>query len=232
MIVDYFQYLGEREVQEDSLYVSDDFNFFVVCDGIGSSEGKFASTFLVSKLKKMYDEYPKPFSEISFKNFIHEGITELGNFIDFKSGTTLVTLYLKGTIAYFTHIGDSKLYFWSNNIFYSTRDHSVVQDLFECGVIETENQMKSHPLKNRITKAITSDTHYDQNFIEINSFYGIEKNDVFVLCSDGVIENFTNQEFNEYIASSAPEYHNRIKQLELERAKHSIDNSSLIFIQI
>jgi len=66
-----------------------------------------------------------------------------------------------------------------------TRDHSVVQELFESGVIN-EDEMRSHPSKNIVTSAVSA------NFVTppelyVTSALRVEADEYFI-CSDGVWE--------------------------------------------
>jgi len=64
-----------------------------------------------------------------------------------------------------------------------TEDHSVVMDLVKSGVI-TEDEIRTHPLRNRITKCVGSlrkDTT-DTTWLDLHD------KDVIIMCSDGLWE--------------------------------------------
>ncbi len=78
-----------------------------------------------------------------------------------------------------------------------TEDHSVVMDLVKSGVI-TEDEIRTHPLRNRITKCVGSlrkDTP-DTVWLDLND------KDVIIMCSDGLWE-LVHEDIIRAIVSSA-----------------------------
>ncbi len=64
-----------------------------------------------------------------------------------------------------------------------TDDHSVVMELVHAGVI-TEDEIRSHPLRNRITRCIGSLNEKEPEFL----WYDPQPGDTVILCSDGLWE--------------------------------------------
>ena len=64
-----------------------------------------------------------------------------------------------------------------------TDDHSVVMNLVAAGVI-TENEIRSHPLRNRITKCLGSLGDLEPDFL----WHDLRGGDTLILCSDGLWE--------------------------------------------
>lgn len=64
-----------------------------------------------------------------------------------------------------------------------TDDHSVVMELVQAGVI-TEEEIRSHPLRNRITRCIGSLNEKKPEFL----WYDPRPGDTVILCSDGLWE--------------------------------------------
>lgn len=64
-----------------------------------------------------------------------------------------------------------------------TDDHSVVMNLVAAGVI-TENEIRSHPLRNRITKCLGSLGDLEPDFL----WHNLRGGDTLILCSDGLWE--------------------------------------------
>lgn len=64
-----------------------------------------------------------------------------------------------------------------------SKDHSVVMDLVNSGVI-TEDDIRTHPLRNRITRCVGSlgDEGADVTWHDVN------EDDILILCSDGLWE--------------------------------------------
>jgi PPM family protein phosphatase len=64
-----------------------------------------------------------------------------------------------------------------------TDDHSVVMELVQAGVI-TEEEIRSHPLRNRITRCIGSLKEKEPEFV----WYNPRPGETLILCSDGLWE--------------------------------------------
>ncbi|MHB9030546.1 MAG: PP2C family protein-serine/threonine phosphatase, partial [Candidatus Latescibacterota bacterium] len=64
-----------------------------------------------------------------------------------------------------------------------TDDHSVVMGLVQAGVI-TENDIRTHPFRNRITRCVGSLGNQEPDFLR----FVPQKGDVLILCSDGLWE--------------------------------------------
>ncbi|MFC1528618.1 PP2C family protein-serine/threonine phosphatase [Candidatus Latescibacterota bacterium] len=69
------------------------------------------------------------------------------------------------------------------NISRITEDHSVVMELVRSGIIE-EHEIRTHPLRNRITKCAGSTNNNEPDIF----WQDITDGDVLVMCSDGLWE--------------------------------------------
>ncbi len=100
-------------------------------------------------------------------------------------GTTFVGLALYRNRISILHIGDSRVYRARGKDFeLLTRDHTVVQDLLDQGVI-TEKEIGSHPQRAMLTQALVGDGKITPVLIE----HEVKAGDKFLLCSDG-LSNF------------------------------------------
>ena len=95
--------------------------------------------------------------------------------------------------------GDCRVYHISNsNLRRVTRDHSVVQELFEQGDI-TEEDMRHHPHKNIVTSCLVG--NLDRESPEVFTCgVAVKSGDRFLVCSDGVWESIDGVELSEIIA--------------------------------
>jgi protein phosphatase len=64
-----------------------------------------------------------------------------------------------------------------------TDDHSVVMNLVQAGII-TENDIRTHPFRNRITRCVGSLGNQEPDFLT----FVPKKGEVLILCSDGLWE--------------------------------------------
>ncbi len=97
-------------------------------------------------------------------------------------GTTLVACLFYDNFLTVGHVGDSRLYrMRSDALEQVTRDHSLLQEQIDSGLITKEDARSSHN-KNLVTRAVGIDPDVDG---EIHS-YDVQVGDIFLLCSDGL----------------------------------------------
>ena len=191
--------IGQRPNQEDSIAQWDN-RLFVLCDGMGGHEkGEVASQTVCQSLVKWFEENIKDdsFSDDQLREAIEYAYTELDKYDDGsprKMGTTLTLLYIHAQGITAAHIGDSRIYHIRPGVgvLYQSRDHSLVFDLFQAGEI-TYDEMATFSQKNIVTRAMTpgEDNRMRPDIIHITD---IQSGDYFYMCSDGMLEQMSNDE--------------------------------------
>ncbi|MDO8685381.1 MAG: Stp1/IreP family PP2C-type Ser/Thr phosphatase [Clostridiales bacterium] len=97
-------------------------------------------------------------------------------------GTTIVAALISGDWITIAHAGDSRAYLIRNGMIKSlTNDHSLVQELLQNGSL-TEDEVRHHPGKNVVTRALGCMDFLDVDIIEDDILPG----DVYILCTDGL----------------------------------------------
>ncbi len=97
-------------------------------------------------------------------------------------GTTLVVALLFDNRLSVAHIGDSRLYrLRGDTLEQVTRDHSLLQEQIDAGMITPEMARKSQN-KNLVTRAVGIEPEVEP---EIHT-YDAQEGDIFLLCSDGL----------------------------------------------
>jgi PPM family protein phosphatase len=97
-------------------------------------------------------------------------------------GTTVVAVWFYGEQLSIAHVGDSRLYRLRDNELKSlTKDHSVLQQLIDVGLIE-EKQAWHAPNRNLITRALGVKEQVEVDLQE----HKVHSNDLYLLCSDGL----------------------------------------------
>ena len=199
--------LGERDNQEDSIYPlldcgdADD-HLFILCDGMGGLDcGEIASATVCDALSRYVKKNFVPRSCFTEEQFIHAlsfAYDELDKSDNQESthrmGTTLTFLLIHGGGVIAAHIGDSRIYHIrpsEKKIMWQSRDHSLVQDLVDIGEI-SKDEMKSHPRRNVITRAMMP--HNDRDHADIHQITDIQAGDYFYMCSDGMVETMEDDE--------------------------------------
>jgi len=183
----------KRTNNEDAFVVRPEMNLFAVADGMGgAAAGEVASQMFVETSlevfsthserseKKMLELVQEVFRlanerilQHAMENPHHQGLgctAELMIFLDQN--------YVLG------HVGDSRVYlFRRGQLRQLTRDHSLVQDQIEQGLL-TPIEARNHSLRNVILRAVGIDETLALDLLRGKSFPG----DVFLLCSDGLTD--------------------------------------------
>ncbi|GAC1454792.1 MAG: hypothetical protein NVSMB7_16910 [Chitinophagaceae bacterium] len=200
----YLHEVGGKKNQEDYIWPAPgtavpDNKIFIVCDGVGGSEnGEIASrmiaeytgnTLLKTPPKDISLPYINDLLAHAKKNLVTHAIA---GGLNKDMATTFTLLILFSNKAFIAWCGDSRVYHIRNGkILYKTSDHSLVNTLVKNGEI-TEQDALLHPQKHIILKAITGDdTAPDAEGHWINDIAG---GDYFMLCTDGLLENISDDE--------------------------------------
>ena len=204
------QELGQRQNQEDSLFpalgksTSDD-RLFVLCDGMGGHEkGEVASATVCETICSSILSGWNPNEALSDELFLqalsaaYDALDAKDNGEERKMGTTLTFLCLHTNGATVAHIGDSRVYQLRPaskkspaRIVFRTQDHSLVNDLVKIGEI-TEEEAKHHPQKNVITRAMQPCQEHRAK-ADIAHLTDIQPGDYFYMCSDGMLEEASDE---------------------------------------
>lgn len=232
--------LGTRDNQEDALWplkpTAND-RLFVLCDGMGGHEhGEVASQTVTQALGKWFAEHVEPNAPLSddqLREAIEYAYTQLDQYADGnpkQMGTTLTMIYFGQHGVTAAHMGDSRIYHIRPDeaLLYISRDHSLVFDLYQSGEINYD-EMKNFKQKNIVTRAMTpgEDHRMRADIIHISD---VKPGDYFYLCSDGMLEEMTDDELFSVVSSDATNEEKR-QQL-INATSGNKDNHSAWLIQI
>ena len=181
-----------RSVNEDSFYISDtDITYLVVADGMGGHKGgQLASKTAIENIK-MFLTASRMDKSKNIRDCLMQSVERANLAIYKKSamendvagmGTTVVLFYEKDGIGYVANVGDSRCYLiHENSITQITKDHSVVQELYDNGAI-SRSEMRTHPNKNIITRALGTNFSVKCDVFQ----FDVEAGDGIILCTDGL----------------------------------------------
>jgi len=185
---------GGRHYNQDRLAYaySRDALLMVVADGMGGHfHGELAAQIAVQMLSDSFRAQAKP-TVSRPAEFLREGFLNAHRAInDYASShklgesprTTCVACLVQDGSAYWAHSGDSRLYYFrAGRPLYRTRDHSLVQQLFESGRINAA-QMATHPERNKIYSCLGGSNFPE---VELSHEIAMRDNDVLLLCTDGL----------------------------------------------
>lgn len=228
--------IGQRPNQEDSIIQWKN-SLFVLCDGMGGHEkGEVASNTVCQSLATWFEQNVNsdaPFTDDQLREALEYAYQQLDQYADGnpkQMGTTLTLLYIHKQGVTAAHIGDSRIYHIRPEVgvLYQSRDHSLVFDLFQSGEISYE-EMLNFNQKNVITRAMTpgEDNRHRPDIIHISD---IQSGDYFYMCSDGMLEQMSNDELATLLSSKAKD-ENKRQQL-IAATSDNQDNHSAWLIHV
>ncbi|SEJ11267.1 protein phosphatase [Propionispira arboris] len=192
-----------RQTNEDS-YVCINPKTYAVADGMGGhAAGEIASNLLINTIEDFFSEkFLITIDQDVLEKIIlkaNERILEKAkNHTEYAGmGTTASLLHIEADTCFWAHIGDSRIYLLRNNkLAQITQDHSLVWDLVLNGTL-TQEEALVHPQRNMLTRAVGIDADVK---VDKGSF-ALEKNDKFLLCTDGLTNMVNETEVKKIIES-------------------------------
>lgn len=200
---------GELVVESQDLRVDADGVILAVSDGMGGAlAGEVASTMAVETVgEKMLDlepADPPAEGDLALITRLHEATIFANHLIHNQGrtdpqfqgmGATFTGMCVTPGAADIIQVGDSRAYLIRNKRIYQvTKDQSLVQQLIDAQQISAE-EAESHTLKNVILQALGAQNEIYPVSVRIEPC----KNDVFLLCSDGLSNKVAASEMQEII---------------------------------
>lgn len=217
-----------REKNEDSLTVFAP-DMYAVADGMGGhAGGEVASALAVKTVQTQLTE--TPLREDHLRRAVlaaNRAIFEMARVHREYDGmgTTLTVLHIEEGVAYWAHVGDSRLYLFRDGVLRQiTRDHSLVEDLVEEGSI-TREEAQVHPQRNIITRAVGT----EPDVVVDTGTFPLCRGDSLMLCSDGLTSAATDEEIRK-VLSEDPREDKAAALVERALALDSQDNISVIVV--
>lgn len=222
----------KRKLNEDAVLACGERGIWAVADGMGGHQaGEVASAMVVEALSCIPDAP-------NFTNFVGKTIAALETVntalvdlarTDYQQrtiGSTVVGLVADEAQYMIVWAGDSRAYrVRETAICQLTRDHSLVQDLVDAGMLEA-SEAESHPNANVVTRAVgATDT------LRVDTVGGaLQSGDIFLLASDGLTRLVNKAELLVELSLNAPESAaDHLIELALERG--APDNVSLVILR-
>ena len=194
-----------RKQNEDNLGYAETPNgdVFVVCDGMGGHVGgKVASSVAVDAIMEYFGSEKK----LNITDAMDEAIRYANRRIFEKAdaepelkgmGTTIVLVVIQEDKTYIAHVGDSRIYLFSDNkLFRLTKDHSHVQQLIDIGAI-TPEEAETHPRKNIILKALGTQPDVEPEVAPEPLL--LKNGDTLLMCSDGLSDMVNDKTIEEVL---------------------------------
>lgn len=223
-----------RNINEDYLdyYMCDEYQLYIIADGMGGhNAGDIASKICVQKIKEYINSN---YDKENVKEMLVNAVKQANRAIYFKSldnkkyrgmGTTLTFAFVENNKIYVVNIGDSCFFVIKNNsITKVTKDHSLVQQLIDNGVL-TQDEAREHPNKNVITRSVGINQSVDADVFLLDE----DENSYYLLCTDGLVNDIAYSEIVPYVTKNKKSLETACRELvTLAKDRGGRDNVSLI----
>ncbi len=223
-----------RLINEDYLdyYICSVYQLYIIADGMGGhNAGDLASKICVTKIKEyILNSY---YDGVETEKLLIDAVKYANNAIYSKSledsqyngmGTTLTFAFVYDGKIYIINVGDSCFFVINDRkINKVTKDHSLVQQLIDNGVI-TQDEAREHPNKNIITRSVGVNEDVDVDIFVIKN-----EECIYLLCTDGLIHDIKYEEIVPYIENNEGDFNKACEELiTLAKERGGRDNVSLI----
>ena len=236
MKIQNFSQQGKRSNNEDSVGFKP--GLLTVCDGIGGHvSGERASAFVVDAMLQAFEQ-PRPLGKMDIQQQLNKVQTDLNQLLVNepeleKMGTTFTGVFITPDVWYAAHIGDSRIYLFrpSEHKLWHTWDHSLVGELMRTHEITIEAG-RFHPMSNRIAKAIMAQREGKSASASIVKIDQLKAGDIFLLCSDGVVEGWGDLELVQLFSNPSLSFEEKCQKLRQQCAIKSKDNNTALIAEI
>jgi protein phosphatase len=144
-------------------------------------------------------------------------------------GTTCSMLLIRNRKAYCAHIGDSRMYLWTDGAFLQvTNDHTVVREMLAKGEI-TAAEAAVHPQRNILTKAIGTSPDIKPDVFEIK--HPVRIGSRFLLCSDGLYDLVRDDEILRHLTMPSVKAA-ATSLVALAKERGGYDNITVVIVEI
>lgn len=251
-----------RSTNQDNfltMRISDNVLMFVLCDGMGGTNGgNIASNLAIrtfaDHIEQSLSNYIDPntdicnTSDLNFTSVLSDAVSAANSAVYARAhenselanmGTTIVAALVADDKMYVANVGDSRLYsIEDNKLIQLTHDHSYVQMLVDMGHI-TKEEAVNNPRKNILTRAVGTEPMVESDVME---HFLPEEGSYLILCSDGLYNFLAEEELLDVLHGENGEYdeddyeaelaYKTDKLVDIANANGGGDNITIILIKI
>lgn len=187
---------GTRSYQQDSFAYAD--KFFLVADGVGGSQdGDKASKSVIDTMERLGLSQSEEVTQDTLLDWVEvawHAVDQLSPDSFYTPSTTLAGVWMTSDNSYLAaHIGDSRVYHFRpgaiTQIMYRSCDDTETDSLLMAQFI-TPIEALLHPRRSVISRAISGRCRHP---VTIDKGATLQAGDYLLLCSDGLIENLTDE---------------------------------------
>jgi protein phosphatase len=213
-----------RQINEDALLDAPERGLWAVADGMGGhAVGDLASRMVIESLASMTAQSALADARAHLLDINARLRAEAARRQVSRIGSTVVLLAARDGVCGYLWAGDSRIYLLRRGrLRQLTRDHSHVEELKARGQLTAEEALH-HPAQHLITRAVGALDFLDLDEDSITLHDG----DTFLLCSDGLSNEVSEDEMEAQLALSSCELAaQRLLEIALERGGR--DNISVV----
>jgi len=238
----------KRKHNEDAFALDLNDGLFIVADGMGGhAAGEVAARITVETIgefiaaTRQKEEATWPFK---YNHSLHFNSNRLAIAIEKANervmaavaaqpwlkgmGTTVVAGLLNEEILSLAHVGDSRAYlFREGKLSRLTDDHSWVHEQIAAGIL-TEEEAKSHPLKNVVTRALGGGPTVSPDLQELS----FSARDRFLFCSDGLTTMLSDENIEELAQENEDPQELCRALVDLANEKGGVDNITVVVARV
>lgn len=236
-----------RSHNEDAVFADAGLGLAILADGMGGyNAGEVASGMATTMLATNFAEFISMASDLDSELLRSEGMgrrlldeiaaTNAAIFHAAETqsrfagmGTTLVVACFYDNRMSVAHLGDSRLYRLRDGYFEQlTRDHSLLQEQLDSGMITAEEARYSHN-RNLVTRALGVDPVVETELHD----YEVSVGDIYLICSDGLTDMVEDAEIAltlETLGSNLPLAADQLVQMANENGGR--DNVSVVLVKV
>jgi serine/threonine protein phosphatase PrpC len=226
-----------RSCNEDTCLIHNERGYFLVADGIGgAAAGEIASALFAKTAAEIFLSSSIRSSENTLQLvkdcFLTANSRILADIAATPAhtgmGCTAELLVMHDNGFVLGHIGDSRTYrLRQATLTQLTKDHSLVQQQIEQGLISQE-QARKHPMKNVILRAVGINEQLAIDIIQGQVFPG----DFFLLCSDGLSDMVEDKRIEEALLTGELLTEKAARLVDLANAAGGRDNITVALIEV
>ncbi len=230
-----FSHVGGQAENQDNYLVSTkgEKTILALGDGLGGrSGGRIASQLTIDYLKEKWDTYN---DNVEWQAWLEQATAEVNDLLLAKQiemhnamKTTLICAVIEESCALWSHVGDSRLYYFSQGELVSvTEDHSVTYKKYKSGEIRRVD-MNFDEDRSSLLRVVGDKKTCVADIVQAP--VTLQDGDGILLCSDGFWEYLYDTEILiDYLkASSASNWAEMMMLRLMERVKPDTDNMTFI----
>jgi PPM family protein phosphatase len=210
-------------------------HLFVVADGMGAhAAGELASQMAAEKISQYYLKQSAMDATTALRNAVQDANSDIHrrgqeNPEFFNMGTTASSIAIGPQGVIVAHVGDSRVYrVRDGKLEQLTFDHSLVWEMQASGQIHPNSALRHNIPKNVITRSLGPS---EEVCVDIEGPFPIKKGDHYLLCSDGLTGQVTDDEIGPLVDSLPPELAARVL-VDLANLRGGPDNTTMIIVEV